>query len=214
MSAFALAKRVRAEFEEAVRLNPGDADALSDLGEFYYSAPAVVGGGVDKAEGVAARLEKIDAARGHETRGHIAEQRKDYDKAEQEYRQGIAASAHPAFGWMGLADFYHRRQRWAEMEAAVRNGESLAERDKHAGAALYDGAAILRATNRDPARAAKMLEKYLVCASKTETDPAFVAHTWLAGLKAQLGDAAAAHRERTAALALASEYKPAQNLKY
>jgi len=100
------------------------------------------------------------------------------------------------------------------MEAAVRSGESLAERDKKAGAAFYDGASILRATNRDPARAAKMLEEYLTGTSKTETNPAFVAHTWLAGLKGKLGDAAAAHREQAAALALAHEYKPAQNLKY
>jgi tetratricopeptide (TPR) repeat protein len=147
-------------------------------------------------------------------RGHIAEQRKDYGAAEREYKQVIAASAHPAFAWMTLADFYHRRERWTEMEAAVRSGESLAERDKHAGAALYDGASLLLTTKRDPARAAKMLEEYLAGTSKTETDPAFVAHTWLARLKAQLGDAAAANRERTAALALAHEYKPAQNLKF
>jgi hypothetical protein len=39
-------------------------------------------------------------------------------------------------------------------------------------------------------------------------------HTRLAQLKAQLGDKASASRERTAALALAHDYKPAQNLKF
>jgi len=214
LSAFSLAKRARTEFEEAVRLNPRNAEALSDLGEYYYTAPGIVGGGIDKAEGVAERLEKIDPVRGREMRGHIAEQRKDYGTAEREYKQVIASSAHPACPWMALADFYQRRGRWTEMEASVRSGEKLAERDKKAGAAFYDGASVLRATNRDPARAAKMLEEYLASGSKTETNPAFVAHTWLASLKEKLGDAAAAHRERAAALALAHEYKPAQNLKY
>jgi len=214
VSAYSLAKRVRAEFEEAVRLNPRNADALSDLGEYYYSAPGVVGGGVDKAEGVAAQLDKIDPARAHELRGRIADARKDYETAERELKQAISVSAHPALEWVTLARFYRHRERWAEMESAVHSGQSAAEHDKHAGAALYDGASILRSTNRDPARAAKMLEEYLAGNTKTEDAPAFVAHTWLAGLEDQLGNTAAAEHEREAALALAHEYRPAQNQRH
>jgi hypothetical protein len=40
-----------------------------------------------------------------------------------------------------------------------------------------------------------------------------VAHAWLARLYKQTGDTPGAARERTAALALASTYKPAQDLK-
>jgi tetratricopeptide (TPR) repeat protein len=213
LSAFKLAKRVRAEFEEAVRLNPRNADALADLGNFDYTAPAVVGGGIDKAEGEAAQMDRIDPIRAHELRGHIAEQRKDYGAAEREYKQALAASAHPAFQWISLAGFYRRLERWTEMEAAVRSGQNAAERDKRAAGALYSGAALLIQTNRDPARAAKMLEEYLAGSVKSEDAPAFVAHTWLARLKQQLGDASAAGRERAAALALAQEYKPALDLK-
>jgi tetratricopeptide (TPR) repeat protein len=214
LTAYSLSKRVRIEFEEATRLNPSNAEALADLGEFYYSAPGVVGGGIDKAERVAARLDKIDPLRAHELRGRIAEQRKDYGTAEREYKLTISASAHPAFQWMTLASFYRGRQRWAEMESAVRSGQNAAERDKRASVALYNGASVLRATNRDPVRAAKMLEDYLAGSGKTEEAPAFVAHAWLARLKEQLGDAPAASRERAAALALAHEYAPAQNMKH
>jgi len=214
LSAYSLAKRVRGEFEEAVRLNPRNAEALTDLGEFYYSAPEVVGGGTAKAEGVAAQLDQIDPARAHELRGHIAEQRKDYGTAERELKQAIATSPHPAFQWMTLASFYRHRARWTEMESAIRTGQSAAERDKHASVALYDGASLLTKTNRDPARAAKMLEDYLASNAKTEEAPAFVAHTSLARLKAQLADSAGASRERAAALALAHEYKPALDLRH
>ena len=67
--------------------------------------------------------------------------------------------------------------------------------------------------NRDLALAAKMLESYLAGSFKTEEAPAFIAHTRLARVKLQLGDAAGAERERAAALALAHEYRPAQDLK-
>ncbi len=213
LNAYSLAKRVRIEFEEAVRLNPRNAEALADLGEYYYSAPEVLGGGLDKAERVAAQLERIDAARAHVLRGNIAVERKDYGAAERELKQAIAESAHPASQWMALAGFYRSRGSWTEMDSAVRSGENAAERDRSAGVALFDGASMLIKTNRDPARAARMLESYLAGSTKTEEAPAFAAHTRLARLKAQLGDAAGASRERAAALLLAPEYQPARDLK-
>ncbi len=214
LNAYSLAKRAGAEFREAVRLDPRNAEALTDLGEFCYSAPGMVGGGIDKSEVIAAELDKIDPARGHELRGHIAQQRKDYGTAERELKLAIASSAHPAYQWMRLASFYRGRERWADMESAVRSGETAAQRDRHEGVSLYNGASVLRKTNRDPALAVKMLESYLAGNAKTEEAPAFVAHVWLAQLEGQLGDAAAAKRERAAALALAPEYRPAQDLKY
>jgi predicted Zn-dependent protease len=214
LNAYALGKRVRAEFEEAVQLNSHNAEALSDLGEFYYSAPSVVGGGIDKALGVAAQLNKVDVARAHDVRGHIAETRKDFNTAEQEYKQAIATDPHPAFQWMTIAGFYRRRERWTEMTTAIHSGVSAAERDKHAAVALYDGASILLKANREPALAAKMLEDYLASSAKAEEAPAFVAHLRLARLKEQLGDTAAAKRERAAAIAMAHDYRPAQDSKH
>ena len=212
-TAFSLGKRVRTEFEEAVRLDPRNAEALSDLGDFYKDAPGIVGGGMDKAETIAAQLDRVDPARAHQLRGEIAEAHKDYGAAEREFKQAIAVSPHPASQWTVLASFYRRRQRWAEMEAAVHNCANAAAHDKHAGVALYDGAGVLIAASRDPAFAAKMLEDYLAGSSKTEEAPAFIAHIRLGRLKQQLGDAAAAQREFAAASALAHEYNPAQDSK-
>ncbi len=214
LSAYSLAKRVRAEFEEAVRLNPRNSEALSDLGEFYKDAPGVVGGGTSKAEQVAAQLDHVDAARAQVLRARIAEERKDYGTAERELKLAIAASEHPARQWTMLASFYRRRARWTELDWAIHNCVNSAERDKHAGVALYDGAGVLMESHRDPALAAKMLEDYLAGSSITEEAPAFVAHLRLARLKEQLGDAASGKRERAAALALAHEYRPAQEFRH
>jgi hypothetical protein len=112
-----------------------------------------------------------------------------------------------------LAGFYARRQRFDEMESAIHSVMSTALHDKQATVAIYDGAGILIESKRDPALAANLLEDYLASTSKTEEAPAFIAHIRLARLKVALGDPAAADRERSAALALAHEYKPAQEFK-
>lgn len=211
LSAFSLGKRVRVEFEQAAQLDPRNAAALADLGEFYVDAPGVVGGGLSKAESVAEELDRVDPARADILRAHIAEERGDMAGAERDFKQAIAVSRHPAFQWTTLASFYRHHQRWQEMEAAIRSCISAAARDKTAGVALYDGAGVLMEANRDPELAAKMLENYLASDSKTDEAPAFVAHIRLARLLRQLGDNARAEREEAAAYALAGEYHPALN---
>jgi tetratricopeptide (TPR) repeat protein len=212
-SAYGLGKRVRVEFEEAVRLDPRNGPALSDLGDFYNEAPGVVGGGTDKAENIANQLDKVDPARAHELRGRIASSRGDYDTAEREFRQAISVSMHPASQWTVLASFFRKRQRWSDLDTAIHNCVSAAARDKHSGVALYDGAGVLIESHRNPELAAKMLEDYLAGSSKTEEGPAFIAHIRLGRLKQQLGDAAGAQREFAAASAMAHEYNPAQDSK-
>jgi tetratricopeptide (TPR) repeat protein len=208
MSAYSLAKRVKSEFEEAVRLDPRNVEALESLGEFDCEAPGVVGGGLDKAEAVAVQLDTVDAAQAHEVRAGIAEQRKDYDAEEHELKQSIAAGAHPAFQWMALASFYRRRERWSDMAAAVRSGANAAQRDKHAAVALYDGAGTLTKANRELPLAAKMLRDYLASPNKTEEAPAFAAYARLARLQEQLGDRGGADQDRAAAAALAHDFNP------
>ena len=206
LNAYALSKQARQEFETAARLDAHNADALSDLGEFYVEAPSVVGGGLDKAESVAEELDRFNPARAAQLRGRIAYARKDYDGAEKDYKQAIALSPHPSRAWTTLASFYRARKQWPQMHSAVRNCAEAAAHDPQSGVALFNGASVLIQANQDPELAAKMLEDYLSSPSRTEEGPAFLAHAWLGRLKMQLGDAAGAQQEQAAATALAGEY--------
>ena len=208
LNAYSLGKQARQEFETAVRLDPRNAEALSDLGEFYVEAPAVVGGGLDKAESVAEELDRFDRARSADLRARIANARKDYAAAEKDYKLAIALSSHPSRAWATLASFYRTRADWTQMQWAVRNCAATAAHDPNSGVALFNGASVLIRANRDPDRAATMLEDYLNSPSRTEEGPAFLAHAWLARLKMQLGDEAGAQQEQAAARALAGEYLP------
>jgi tetratricopeptide (TPR) repeat protein len=214
VTAYGLAKRARAEFERAVDLDEHNAEALADLGEFYSAAPGVVGGGSDKAAAIAAKLDHVDPARAHELRSWICQENRDFVMAEQEMKQAIAVSPHPAFQWMRLASFYRKHQRWTEMESAVQSGMTAAERDRHASVALFNGASVLVKANRDPELAKRLLQMYLASPTSTEEAPTFVAHVCMARLKAQSGDAPGAREERAEALALADGYKPARDLKF
>lgn len=213
LSAFSLAKKTRQELETAAKLDPRDVEALSDLGEFYLEAPGAVGGGVDKAAGVAAQLDLIESARAHQLRAAIAEKNKDISAAEQEFKAALAAATHPAYQWMALASFYRRHQRWTDMEAALKSGEAAALRDKHAVVALFNGASVLVRANRQPNEAVRLYQSYLASPDKTEEAPAFDVHVRIARLLAQSGDQSGAQREKASALALAHTFKPALDLK-
>ena len=208
MSAFSLAKKSREQFETAVKLDPHDGDALSDLGEFYKEAPGAVGGGMDKAEAIAKQLDGVDAPRAHQLRAAIAEKQKDLGTAERELKAACNGSR-AAVEWMQLASFYRRQQRWAEMEAAVKSGDAAVAHDKHASVALFNGGSVLARANRQPQEAIKLYERYIDSSDKTEEAPAFDVLARLAKLRKQTGDRSGAERDRAAALALAHDYKPA-----
>ncbi len=213
LSAFSLAKKTRQEFETAVKLDPHNAEALTDLGEFDVDAPGAVGGGLDKAEIVARQLDSVDTALAHELRAEIAEKNKDLTTAEHEWKASTVGGAHPALQWMALASFYRRHERWPDMDSAIKSGEAAAAHDRHSAVALVNGASVLVRANRHPEQAVQLFRGYLASPDKTEEAPAFDVHVRLAKLLAQTGDQAGALRERSAALALAHDYKPAQDLK-
>jgi tetratricopeptide (TPR) repeat protein len=210
LSAYGIAKHSLSAMQTAVKLNPQNGPALSDLGDYYAQAPSIAGGGTDKAQAIATQLDKVDPARAAQLRGDIAMAKKDYTTAESEYRQAATVASEPADYWTVLANFYRTRQQWSDLDSAIQSCITAAAKDKTSSFALYDGAGVLIAANRNPSLAAQMLENYLSSASMTEDAPAFIAHIRLSRLKQQLGDAAGAKAELAIAAQMAKEFNPAQ----
>jgi tetratricopeptide (TPR) repeat protein len=210
LSALGIAKHSLSEMQAAVKLNPQNGPALSDLGDYYAQAPGIAGGGADKAQAIATQLDKVDPARAQQLRGDIAVAQKDYTTAENDYRQAASVASDPADYWTVLANFYRGRQRWSDLDAAIQNCVTAAAKNQNSGVGLYDGAGVLIASKRNPSLAAQMLENYLSSSSKSEEGPAFVAHIRLSRLKQQLGDAAGAKSELAIAAQMAKEFNPAQ----
>ncbi len=95
----------------------------------------------------------------------------------------------------------------------MHKAQASAAHDRFAAVALYDGAGVLIEAKADPEFAATLLQSYLASPYKTEEAPAFKAHVRLARLRVKLGDKTGAQQERAAALALAHDYRPAQDFK-
>jgi tetratricopeptide (TPR) repeat protein len=207
--AYGLAKRVKAEFETSVALDPRNAEALSALGEYYTEAPAIVGGGKDKAAAVARKLDDVDRARAEELRGRIAASNKDTAAAEQHFREAIADSPRSASYWMVLGSFYQKQHDVAHMQQAIRSG---LEANGARGEPLVDAAQLLTRADQDPQTAIRLLREYLASPDKSEDEPAFRIHLLLANLLNKQGDTAGAAREIQAAAAIASIYHPTKRV--
>jgi tetratricopeptide (TPR) repeat protein len=207
LTAAGLAKKVRSEFEKAVQLSPNDVAARTDLAEFYLEAPGIVGGGKDKAAAQAETMSKLNPAKAHWISGRIAEKRKDYATAEQEYKAEIDSSHNSPEAWLDLALFYRHVNRLDEMQRAIAKATAAQTNQSEV---LVDAAETLMRAGRDFPGAIEMLHRYLTSRATVEQAPAFKAHYLLGTLLEKQGDTQAAAQEYRTALSMAKSYSLAQ----
>jgi tetratricopeptide (TPR) repeat protein len=204
--ALGLARKVHLAFERAVELDATNVYAMSDLGEYYVAAPAIIGGGLDKAQTLAATMQPQYPSQSHRLLALIAEKKKDVATAEAEFRSA-AAVGHTPEAYIDLGDFYRRQNQPDQLLAALQAG---IDADRRRDAALVDAASTLSAAHLSPQLAESLLREYLSSPAKSDAAPAFKVHLQLGNLLAKRGDSTGAQREYAAALALAPNYAPAR----
>jgi tetratricopeptide (TPR) repeat protein len=202
ITGYRLARRVQAAFERSVELDPKNGSAVDDLGEYYLAAPAIIGGGVDKAEALAERELKLAPQAAHRTLALAAEANKDYVKAENEFRSAVTVAGKPD-AWADLGHFYARRKQYDQAVEALRK---CLQADPSMDAAVVDAASILMEVNREPELAEKMLRGYLSGKAKSDDAPAFKVHELLGRLLLKKGDKTGAKIEFEESLAMAHDY--------
>ena len=109
-----LARRVKTEFEQAVRLDSTSLDARHGLIQFYSVAPGIMGGSMEKAREQAAAVGRLNALRGHVESAQLLEREKDIAGAEREYLAGVASAPDSMFGYYALGSYYQRQKRWSD----------------------------------------------------------------------------------------------------
>jgi tetratricopeptide (TPR) repeat protein len=207
VTAVRMVPKIRAGFERAVQLDGSNAEARTDLAEFYMEAPAFLGGGKDKALAQAEVLNTQDPSAAHWIKGRLAERAKKFDVAEQEYRAAVSSSKHSTEHILDLASFYRGRGRFDEMEEAVKKAASG---DIWQTSVPFDAALLLFNAGKNFSGAADLLERYLAGSFQTESAPAYQAHYLLGQIREKQGNPQGAAAEYSAALTLANEFGPAQ----
>jgi len=197
--------KIRSSFERAVQLDPRNVEALSDLGQFYVEAPAMVGGGTDKANGLVGKLAPLSVSRSHRLAAMIAAKNHDDAKAEAEYKAAIAA-AHSPEAYVDLAKYYRGRKQFEAAETAARNA---LQADKEHGPDTLDAAEILLDMHRNVPAAQAALRSYLATPQQGIAQFAH-AHMLLGDSLKATGDNNGAQKEYAAALSLAQNYAPAR----
>jgi tetratricopeptide (TPR) repeat protein len=209
VTALNLVRKVKAEFEKAVALDPEgkNLSARVDLAEFYIEAPYVMGGDKTKAKRIAAFVMTRDSALAYYILGRLEEKQNARIRAEQEFKAAIEASGNLADYWVALASYYQRTGQLDAMETAVTKSLAAPRKD---GIPLFDGGSVLLRGGRNFSGAIHMFQQYLSLDDPAEDGPAFQAHYFIGLLLEKQGDAKAAAGEYRAALALASQFRPAQ----
>jgi tetratricopeptide (TPR) repeat protein len=153
-----LASQCRQNFERAVALNPKNVLALNDLFEYSLEAPGFLGGGLDKASGIAARVAVLDPAEYQFAMARIAEKNNDFAAAEQHYRRAVELAPGDQGRIHDVARFLARRNRHAEGDAEF---ERSAKLDPNHPGLVFARAETYISSKRRLAEARQLLERYL-----------------------------------------------------
>ena len=205
-TAFNLALKVRSAFETAVQLDPRNAAAANDLSEFYISAPAIVGGGQDKATDLANRVQQDLPQVAHRIRAMLAEKNKDYGTAEREFKAAVGDAKHPD-ALVDLGAFYMRRDQQLKAVETLKQCLAL---DRSDDASIVDVASILNSRHLEPQLAEHALQQYLRSSAQSDAAPVIHVEVMLGKMLAARGDTGGAKIEFEKALQLASGYAPAK----
>jgi tetratricopeptide (TPR) repeat protein len=163
----ARALKARQNFEMAVMLDPKNTEALNDLFDFYLSAPNFIGGGVEKAEAIAHRIEHERPAEYQHELALLAEHRKQHEAALEHLRKAAELAPEQPGRMLDIARFLARLGRPDESEAMFRETEG-----KWPGLpeVAFAHAKFYVDTHREPQHARQLLEGYLK-ADITPDDP-------------------------------------------
>jgi tetratricopeptide (TPR) repeat protein len=162
------AAKARESFEKAVALDAGNRDALDDLFDYYLNAPGFLGGGVEKAEGLAKHMAGIDPAWGQRAEARIKEHRKEYSAAEQHLRRATELAPKQVGRMLDLAKYLAKQGRTNESDSMFVEASKIAPDNPEV---LFARAKTYVEQKRNLKEARQLLERYLASSLTPDNTP-------------------------------------------
>jgi tetratricopeptide (TPR) repeat protein len=194
-----LARRALTQFNRAIELDPRSVDAHEDRAIYYMYAPAIGGGGMDKARAEADVVRSLNAYRGALVRGEIEDHDKNFKAAESEYVALVASYPDSASPFNRLVGLYNGAGRYADAFRVI--DARLATRHDDTWATYQLGRTAALSGERLEQGAAA-LRRYMRAASFQPGATEAHAHLRLGMILEKSGDVSAARVEYEAAIRL------------
>ena len=178
-----LAREVHEQLAEAVIAAPRSPDVHDGLMKFYLGAPAILGGGYQKAVDEAAEIARLDPLSGHVARSVIAIHDGRYADAERELRAGIQMA--PANPWprYKLGELQQTEKNY---DAAFATFEDLIRLFPHESAPYYYFADTAARAKTRLGLGLERIQAYVVRGPQSDDDPPLATAYRLQGRLSQL----------------------------
>ncbi|HEV2169535.1 MAG TPA: tetratricopeptide repeat protein [Candidatus Acidoferrales bacterium] len=192
---FLTARKVKKEFEQAVKLDPSNISARRDLEDYLLEAPWIVGGSKEEGLDQVQAIEKLDTVEGHLARAdydlHVGKK----DDAASEYNAVLDPKPQKIEVYFELADYYGKQEDGSQVDRMALEAEKVDSKDPRL--AYYHGEARVL-MGSDLAVAEQDLKSYLATTPERSDWPSHsAARYWLGRLYEQQGkkmDAAEQYR--------------------
>ncbi len=152
------ASKARHCLETAIALDPRNAEAMNDLFDFYLNAPGVLGGGPEKAEAIAQRIERERPAEYHHELSQLADHKRQYSDALAHLRKAAELAPHELGRVLDLARYLAKLGRMEESDAYFAQAEKRWPNDP---ALAFAQAKTNVDHHRELERSRQLLEQYL-----------------------------------------------------
>lgn len=203
LTAYTWARKTQNQFETAVQLDDHNFDAAQDLIEYDCRAPAIAGGGKDKAEVLIQKLMAMDPAEGHYAQGVC-----NGAAAAAEYVRALGNKPKTADRIYEMADFFLGHGNGPELLQAAAAGEALAPTDPRG---LYYQAAALILSNQKFPDAENLLRQYQAAGPYRSSYPTPAdVHYWLGRASVAQNNVMVARNEYNLALKVDPKHKKAR----
>jgi len=201
-----IGRRIGAEYTKAVELDPGSIMAAEARLDFFLEAPAIAGGGMDKATAEADRIRALSPYHGGFAQAKIAEKTKDWQRAEREYRSLVRAYPDSSRPVVSLALLLQNQERYPEALAAIDERLAVAPNDT---VALYQFGRTAALSGLALERGEEALHKFLALLGGGDTLSRANGHYRLGMIREKQSDLAGARAAYDSAIALYPRYADA-----
>lgn len=199
---FLLARRVKKEFQLAVRQDGSNINARRDLEEYLLDAPWIVGGSKGDALLQASTIAQMNPVEGHLAKAEYDNSIGRPDLAVAEYNAVLALKPRSMDAYLEIAHHYLRAANAAQLTSVIEQAKQVSPKDVRLP--FYQGVAhILDGTNFPQAE--QDLKAYLASSPERSDWPSHsTARFWLGQLYDKEGNKMAAAEQYRAALSLDS----------